>query len=385
MTGADYYKDNNVKKSISYLVTTFLIVGMILLSSCINQSPDKGSYIENPFSPDQYDEVLPLENGTGLIRKGESWGYYTGDKVLVEPQYTHASPFDENGFAIVTLGGRASTGIIDRNGDYVLEPQWDLVYQNGENCYSVAKDMQWGHIDMKSNTLVEPRYHYQYEFTSDGYAIVTEDGIYRGIIDTKGNPIVDTVYDGIAAFSDGLSAVSLDRLWGCVNTKGEIVIPIKYERITTISDGMVVAYPYYRKYYEAARDAHDALLHGPDFIVYQYQILSYDNEELFSCAQKIYQAGLNFEQTAYPDLLRKPGYTPIIDLNNAPPSKISLSGYRAGYHLAPRLGSDDESSMRIYTPNGEELLGFFYLTEPASSEETAAVLPPIDYLPGPGY
>lgn len=208
-----------------------LIIASIIFSGCAKHGSCPISDTKNRSSSDvylkEYDEVLPIENGVGLIRKGELWGYYTEDRILMEPKYTQVKHFDENGFAIVTLGGKASTGLIDRNGQYVLEPQWDFVFPNSGLCFSLAKDMQWGHIDLESNTLVEPNYHYRYEFDSEGYAVVTGSELRQGIIDTKGNCVLGMVYDIAYPFIEGLSAVSLDGLWGCVNKEGEVVIPIE--------------------------------------------------------------------------------------------------------------------------------------------------------------
>lgn len=361
-----------------------LIIASIIFSGCAKHGSCPISDTKNRSSSDvylkEYDEVLPIENGVGLIRKGELWGYYTEDRILMEPKYTQAKHFDENGFAIVSLGGMASTGLIDRNGQYVLEPQWDFVFPNSGLCFSLAKDMQWGHIDLESNTLVEPNYHYRYEFDSEGYAVVTGSELRKGIIDTKGNCVLGMVYDIAYPFIEGLSAVSLDGLWGCVNKEGEVVIPIEYERIT-IGDGMVVAYPYYRRYYKASMNIYDAKSHGADFLVYQYKILTYENEALFSCDQKIYQTALDFEQTPLPDLLRKPGFVPAIDLKDAESTGISLEGYRVGYEVAPCLGFDSEQSIRLYTLQ-DELTGFFFLADPALSKEIAVALPPIYYLSG---
>ena len=50
-----------------------------------------------------------------------------------------------------------------------------------------------------------------------------------GLVNSKGNIIVQNKYNYIGEFSEGIAAVKFNGKWGFVNTKWEIVVPCEYD------------------------------------------------------------------------------------------------------------------------------------------------------------
>lgn len=69
-----------------------------------------------------------------------------------------------------------------------------------------------------------------------------------GYINTKGNIIIDAIYDDNRDFSQGLAAANYKGKWGYINTKGETIIDFKYRTTTEFSEGLAVVQLFDRQY-----------------------------------------------------------------------------------------------------------------------------------------
>ena len=70
----------------------------------------------------------------------------------------------------------------------------------------------------------------QYDFIGDfydGLARVEKDGKF-GFIDTNNNLVIPLMYDGAISFSEGLAAVKKEAKWGFIDKTGRVVIDFKY-------------------------------------------------------------------------------------------------------------------------------------------------------------
>lgn len=63
-----------------------------------------------------------------------------------------------------------------------------------------------------------------------------------GYIDKTGSFVVEPQYDAwseeLSTFTEGLTAVQKNKLWGFINKNGEVVIPIEYENVSAFNDGL---------------------------------------------------------------------------------------------------------------------------------------------------
>ena len=122
--------------------------------------------------------------------------------VTLPSTLTTYGSFDENGWASVTLVEREGNvvrhlkeGFIDRNGEIVIEPQFDAVrgfYGNGLAAVKIKGG--WGCID-KTGKIVIPTNYASINIVKN--VIFVE--LYRkwGIVDKNGNTIIAPIFEEI--------------------------------------------------------------------------------------------------------------------------------------------------------------------------------------------
>lgn len=162
-------------------------------------------------------------------RVNEKWGYceYRTKKILIEPQYQYALPFNDKGIAIVKYEDK--WGIINTRGLSITNFEFDGIDDCNENIFAFHINDKYGLFDSYGQILVDPIYDYIQSFCN-GYAAVKNNSKY-GIIDFTGKVIVDLIYDDIShkMFVDDLCSVKIDGKYGCINKQGVIVIPCTYD------------------------------------------------------------------------------------------------------------------------------------------------------------
>ncbi|HEF1623636.1 TPA: WG repeat-containing protein [Campylobacter lari] len=97
---------------------------------------------------------------------------------------------------------KAKCGLIDKQGNLVLEAKHDDIYDFSEGLGRVELNGKWGFIDKQGNLVIEAKYDDIYDF-SEGLAIVKLNGKY-GFIDKKGNCIIETEYDVVLNLVKGV-------------------------------------------------------------------------------------------------------------------------------------------------------------------------------------
>lgn len=60
--------------------------------------------------------------------------------------------------------GAAKWGFVDRSGEMVIEPQFDMVFSFSEGLAPVQVDGKWGYIDRTGEFAVEPRFESEFGF-----------------------------------------------------------------------------------------------------------------------------------------------------------------------------------------------------------------------------
>lgn len=120
-------------------------------------------------------------------------------------------------------------GLINSKGRVIVEPKWDYILGESEGIYPVELDSLWGYIDKKGRVIIEPQY-WDADFFEEGYACVGNKEEKFGFINTKGDTIIDFIYDeSFGSFSKGLADVTLNDSCGYIDKNGKVVIPLNYE------------------------------------------------------------------------------------------------------------------------------------------------------------
>ncbi len=172
---------------------------------------------------------------------GSKWGYIddTG-RFAVEPQFSQAGEFQDNGLAVVCKGNRF--GIIDRTGKFIAEPVYDYIadYREGFATASVAE----GSVILdESGKKISDKYSFigTYNNKRAIYLTKTKDGAYiYGYLDESGKPAIGAAYQNATEFEDGKATVMLsEKQFALIDLSGNVLKMFNYIYVGKISDGMM--------------------------------------------------------------------------------------------------------------------------------------------------
>jgi hypothetical protein len=108
----------------------------------------------------------------------------------------------------MTVNGKH--GFIDREGQIVIQPRFQMVYPFSEGLAAVQVDGQWGFIDATGQFVIKPQFIMVAPF-SDGRARVrlSEFSDPWGYIDTIGRVVIKPQYDCAEDFRNGIAKVGM--------------------------------------------------------------------------------------------------------------------------------------------------------------------------------
>ena len=162
--------------------------------------------------------------------------------------YIKAWVFSE-GLAAVMKDGKV--GFIDANNEVVIPfdfdysdecRMWDFGYlfHNGR-CIMTNKDGDLGLIDKAGNWVLEPSYDEIWVPIKGGYRVVVDDGKY-GVLDASLSLVYQPVYDHISSLSDasGFILIKDGRMWR-EDLEGRVVCPFMYD------ESYILSYPLERE------------------------------------------------------------------------------------------------------------------------------------------
>ena len=133
------------------------------------------------------------------------WGYIdeTGNEII-HPQFYSAGQFSE-GLASVRKDG--TYGFINKQGKFVIESQFDIAYsfQNGQA--KVFIDGKPYYINKKGRKAFEHNFKEILGFNTSNISIVKSKGEKYGVINRKGEMLVDTLHKKINPFSKNRAIV----------------------------------------------------------------------------------------------------------------------------------------------------------------------------------
>ena len=211
------------------------------------------SFLGDGFSP-RFSEgfcTCCVKNKYGFIDR-------TGN-VVIQPQFDQVKDFHD-GLALMEINDKF--GYVDKNGVMVIKPQFDRAedFEDGL-AWARPKDL-WGVIDKTGEFVVKPKYEYSGSPCSEGLlkdgrtVVKTEKvraGLFRteeirttetkyGIVDKKGNLVIEYRFDDARGFSDGLAAVCIGDYstgkWGYIDKLGQMVIEPRFEEAGFFVNGL---------------------------------------------------------------------------------------------------------------------------------------------------
>jgi hypothetical protein len=173
------------------------------------------------------------------------YGYINKEGAFViKPQYSEAYPFSE-GIAFVREDeGRNIRGsdnvfryvkakgyLINKEGKRINDFQFDEVGGFSEGLACVRIDDEYGYIDTRGDLVIEPQFDVARDF-SEGLAAVGVGGGYNsnsieGYINSNGKFVINPQFNSAYPFINGLAQVVIDKEIGCricyINKNGNVV------------------------------------------------------------------------------------------------------------------------------------------------------------------
>lgn len=206
---------------------------------------------------EQYDKAWVFSEGLAAVVKDGKIGFVNARNETVLPfQYDYA---DRNGMAIDYLfrdgyctmtDARGACGLIDKSGNWVVEPLYDCIWPPHCGGYRIVKDGdKYGLLNPELQFACPIEYDY-IGFAADNAGIVLSQNGRKWQTDFDGNITRPFVVDytnwiyipGTGDEEDGtrLSAYISYRVDGCVGVlrrdNGRIVIPAIYESVNMLSE-----------------------------------------------------------------------------------------------------------------------------------------------------
>lgn len=163
-------------------------------------------------------------------------------------------------FGVVSRNGKK--GLIDRKGNFRIDPQYDFLEMNTDSTLLAKKDSKFGIVNLNNQVVfpfvfseqyflghgpvasgqVEKTWYLVYygqnrmvptdfEHISpffEGKAEVKKGGK-SGFIDTSGRIVIPLIYDDAWNFHNNRCAVELDGKWGFIDSTGQQIIPARYD------------------------------------------------------------------------------------------------------------------------------------------------------------
>ena len=180
---------------------------------------------------EQYSSVRKFNNGFGIVRKDNKYGYINEEYDEIVPCiYDEASPFE---FSCACVKKNGKYGYIDKKGDELTPCVFDEVFSFNHGISIVRIGELFGAINNKGETVIPIEYQILADFSFFGPIILVAVKDKRfGAINLKNKIIVPFEYDLIESpIFDGMIKVSKNGKKGVFNKTGILAVPIQYDEI----------------------------------------------------------------------------------------------------------------------------------------------------------
>lgn len=116
---------------------------------------------------------------------------------------------------------------VGKNNTYSIEEEWELFEENGK----------WGFKDENGDKIIAAKFDDANDFINERAIVTVKDK--KGIIDTKGNYILEPTYEYIDDEKEGHFKLETHNRIGFADRNGKVVIPLQYLDAGEISEGLV--------------------------------------------------------------------------------------------------------------------------------------------------
>ena len=179
----------------------------------------------------KYDKILSFCSHVAIVRKdGMDFilDLYSYEMKILGSNYKVVSDFI-NRMAVIK-GRNGKYGLINEEGDIVIEPEYQYLSLEGEDMVLFREGKNYGYMDRMENIIIPAAFKEITPFYKDR-AIFKVNGK-EGVVDITGKVIVLPEYMEVIGIRDNLYILRTEKGVGVFNEKGKAVIEPKYYGIT---------------------------------------------------------------------------------------------------------------------------------------------------------
>ena len=160
--------------------------------------------------------------------------YMSGDNISFTRDYIQA--IKQGRIRVCNSAGQ--WGIVDREGKYVINPQFDDIIADGDG-YLFEKGNQWGWCDAEGKYVINPQFRDALTFDGHDLAGARDSGGKWGLIDRDGKWVVNPQFGKIGKFLPNGNIIAQDassKDWGIIDEEGKWVVNPQFLRIVHIGE-----------------------------------------------------------------------------------------------------------------------------------------------------
>ena len=167
-----------------------------------------------------------------------------GQRPWIEPhsRWDRITDGFSDGFAAVMLDSK--WGLINKQGEIVVQPEFDLLGAPSEGLAPFQLDNVWGFVNTSGQVVIQPKFQSigrkmsdEYIFSEGRALIVFNDKF--GYIDPSGSIAIEPIFEDAGAFSEGLAFVEADNhKYGYIDASGDIVVDPVFDYASSFSEGV---------------------------------------------------------------------------------------------------------------------------------------------------
>lgn len=181
-------------------------------------------------------ETTSFSEGLGKVKIDGKWGFVdTTGSLKILARYDEASHFHE-GKALVLYNGRQY--FINRSGELSYRFKGTLVHHYSQEMAVVKRSSGVFFIDHSGKTLFDKKFQAAFPFNPQGLAKVKMSGKW-GLINTKGQFVVEPRYADIGDFAYGLAYIKIRGSYGLYDQKGQRIIEQEGDDLLQYQDNIV--------------------------------------------------------------------------------------------------------------------------------------------------
>lgn len=160
--------------------------------------------------------------------------YMGGDNISFTRDYIQA--IKQGRIRVCNSAGQ--WGIVDKEGKYVINPQFDEIIVDGDG-YLFEKGKQWGWCDAEGKYVINPQFRDALTFDGHDLAGARDSGGKWGLIDRDGKWVVNPQFGKIGKFLPNGNIIAQDassKDWGIIDEEGKWVVNPQFLRIVYIGE-----------------------------------------------------------------------------------------------------------------------------------------------------